>query len=338
MNRIFKTSIMFAAVALCAISCSKWTEQEPVDFKHVTIEEKNPDLYKKYQEALRAYRASDHKVMIARVDNIAGIPVGRAEHLNSLPDSVDYIVLNNSAAISEIVLSEAAELRKTKAQNTLMAIDFTSLDKAYALYAEETESPISEEEYISNAVAEFLGTFDSANLDGILASYNGKNPASMQSEETAAVKALQKAFLGPIVEKISATGKTFFFEGNARNIIIEEDVLGLAKFIIVPVESKTTALAIDNVVMNMLATGVPADKFVAGVAALDVTNSQATDGLFSNESSAAVGAAYWAVTSAADFSKCGVCVNHAQYDYYHIGADFREIRKAISVMNPSPVK
>lgn len=348
MNRIIKSTIMFAAVALCAISCTK---QEPVGFKYTTLEEKNPALYQEYLEGLRAYRATDHKVMIARVDNIATTPVGRADHLNSIPDSVDFIVLN-SPVVSEAVLSEAATLREVKAQKTLLSIDYTAIDKAYQLYVEdfvapepeegkEPETPITEEEFIGEAVKGFLEIFERTNLDGFLASYEGKNPASLTTEDSTAVASLQTAFFGPLVSRIGSTGKTFFFEGNARNIIVEKElkVLELAKYIIAPVESKTNALAIDNVVLNMLTSDfVPKDKFVAGVAALDVTDKQATNGLFSGESSAAVGAAYWALTPAAGYSKCGVCVNHAQYDYYHIGADFCEIRKAISVMNPSPVK
>lgn len=342
MNRIFKTLVLFAAVALCGVGCSKWTEQQAVDFKYTTLEEKNPGLYQEYLKSLCAYRETEHPVMIVRIDNVATTPIGRAEHINSVPDSVDFIVLN-SPVVSEVVLAEAKELREKKAQKTLLSIDYATIDKAYQLYVEdfvgeEGQEPMPETDFIDNVVKEFLTVFETTKLDGILASYNGKNPASLTSEESTAVKSLQSAFFAPIVARIASTGKTFFFEGNARNLILDEDVLGLAKYIIVPVESKTNALAIDNVVLNTLAPQVPEDKIVAGVTALDVTDKQATDGLFSGESSAAVGAAYWAVTPAADFSKCGVCVNHAQFDYYHIGADYCEIRKAISVMNPSPIK
>lgn len=342
MNKIIKTISLFAVVALAAVSCNKWTSQEPVGFKYTTLEEKNPALYQQYLESVRAYRASDHKVTIARVDNIATTPVGRADHLNALPDSVDFIVLN-SPVVSEAVLAEAKTLLETKVQKTLLSIDYTAIDKAYQLYVEdfegeEGEEPISEEEFIGDAVKEFLTVFEKTQLEGILASYNGKNPASLTSADSTVVKSLQSAFFAPIVARIASTGKTFFFEGIARNLILDEDVLGLAKYIIVPVESKTSALAIDNAVLNTLAPQVPADKIVAGVTALDVTDKQATDGLFSGESSAAVGAAYWAATPSADYTKCGICVNHAQFDYYHIGADYCEIRKAISVMNPSPIK
>lgn len=341
MDRIFKTSIMFAAVAFCAVSCSKWTEQQAVDFKYITLEEKNPALYNSYLASLRDFRESEHQVIIVRVDNRASIPVGRAEHLNSIPDSVDFVVLNNPSQISETHLAEIAELRAKKDQKFLAAISFAALDKAYGLYVEDLDpaaEPETEEVFIGRKVEEFLGYFTNAELDGILASYIGKSPAAMRQDEKDAVKSLQEAFLAPIYTRISSTGKTFFFEGNAKNLLVDEDVLGAARYIIVPLESETSAKSFDNAILNMLAEGVPDDKFIAGVTALDVTDSQAVNGFFSGETSAVTGAARWAVNPGPGVSKCGVCVNHAQFDYYHIGNDYREIRTAISIMNPSPYK
>lgn len=341
MNRIFKTLVLFAAVTLCSVGCSKWTEQQAIDFKYTTLEEKNPALYDSYLASLREYRKTAHQVMIVRVDNVPSVPVGRAEHLNSIPDSVDFVVLNNPGLISDTNLAEMTELRAKKDQKFLAAINFADIDKAYQLYVEELDpetEPDTEETFIKAIVDEFLNIFAKAELDGILASYSGKNPLAMQQEEKDAAKSLQEAFLKPIYDRISSTGKTLFFEGNAKNLLVDEDVLGVAKYIIVPLESATSPKSFDNEILNMLVQGVPDNKFVAGVTALDVTDNQAVNGLFSGETSAAVGAARWAVKLVPEFSKCGVCVNHAQFDYYHIGNDFCEIRAAISVMNPSPLK
>jgi hypothetical protein len=85
-------------------------------------------------------------------------------------------------------------------------------------------------------------------------------------------------------------------------------------------------------------TGVPTDRFVIGVTAFDVTDETATDGLFSGGISAIEGAGRWAVSPASGFSKKGVCVNHAQFDYYNITNVYSEIGKAIATMNPSPVR
>jgi hypothetical protein len=87
-----------------------------------------------------------------------------------------------------------------------------------------------------------------------------------------------------------------------------------------------------------LTKGVPADKFIIGVTALDVTDETATAGLFTGESSAIVGAARWAVTPDSRVTKKGICVNHAQFDYYNIQHVYSQIGAAISIMNPSPVK
>ena len=84
--------------------------------------------------------------------------------------------------------------------------------------------------------------------------------------------------------------------------------------------------------------GVPADKFVLGVTAFDVTDETATAGLFSGNISAIDGAARWAVTPDASFGKKGICVNHAQFDYFNIQNVYSEINTAIATMNPSPLK
>ena len=68
------------------------------------------------------------------------------------------------------------------------------------------------------------------------------------------------------------------------------------------------------------------------------TDETATAGLFTGESSAIVGAARWAVTPDSRVTKKGICVNHAQFDYYNIQHVYSQIGAAISIMNPSPVK
>ena len=80
MNNILKTIALSAAVLLSAAACSKWTEQQPVDFNYLTIEDKNPELYAAYMQSIRDYHATEHQVLIARYDNKAGVPAGRADH------------------------------------------------------------------------------------------------------------------------------------------------------------------------------------------------------------------------------------------------------------------
>ena len=136
MNNILKTIALSAAVILGAAACSKWTEQEPVDFNYLTLEDKNPELYAAYMQSIRDYHATEHQVLIARFDNKASAPAGRADHITCLPDSVDYVVLNNYEIINENTMKEVAEIREKKAVSTLIALDYALLDKEYKAYLE----------------------------------------------------------------------------------------------------------------------------------------------------------------------------------------------------------
>lgn len=339
MNRIIVKSVLFAAVAFFAASCVK---QEPIDINHETLEGKNPALYEQYMAAVRDYRASNHKILIARFDNKATAPVSLADHLTAMPDSIDYFVLNN-AEISESLQSEIVKVRELRAQKTLFSIDFAPIAKEYkelVAAAAEAGEPFTTTlaEYTADAVADCLDQFSYSGLDGIFVSFDGKETVSMTADELEEAKAIQNAYFAPIMQRIASTGKLLFFNGNVRALCTEENVLEIAKYIIVPAESVTSALSMNFVFQKIQGTGVPTDKFIVGVTAKDVTDEKAVDGDFADASSAIVGAAKWVVTTGESYEKLGVCVNHAQFDYFHIGADYCEIKAAISTMNPSPLK
>ena len=358
MNNILKTIALSAAVILGAAACSKWTEQEPVDFNYLTIEDKNPELYAAYMQSIRDYHATEHQVLIARFDNKAGVPSGRADHITCLPDSVDYVVLNNYEIINENTMNEVAEIREKKAISTLIALDYARLDKEYKDYletlpeetpeetpevAEETEGETEpavdpRNQWFADKAAAFVAAAKQYGLDGIMVSYTGVGLLSLKEEEKAAVQAFQEAFFAPILSYIAETGKMFFYEGNPTTLIAPQDVLAQATYIVVPAEDVTTIVGFNFAVMMSMGAGIPSDRFVIGVTALNVTDETATDGLFSGDITAIEGAGRWAVAPSADYTKAGVCVNHAQYDYYNMQNVYSGINAAIATMNPSPIK
>ena len=358
MNNILKTIALSAAVILGAAACSKWTEQEPVDFNYLTIEDKNPELYAAYMQSIRDYHATEHQVLIARFDNKASAPAGRADHITCLPDSVDYVVLNNYEIINENTMNEVAEIREKKAISTLIALDYARLDKEYKDYletlpeetpeetpevAEETEGETEpavdpRNQWFADKAAAFVAAAKQYGLDGIMVSYTGVGLLSLKEEEKAAVQAFQEAFFAPILSYIAETGKMFFYEGNPTTLIAPQDVLAQATYIVVPAEDVTTIVGFNFAVMMSMGAGIPSDRFVIGVTALNVTDETATDGLFSGDITAIEGAGRWAVAPSADYTKAGVCVNHAQYDYYNMQNVYSGINAAIATMNPSPIK
>ena len=358
MNNILKTIALSAAVILGAAACSKWTEQEPVDFNYLTLEDKNPELYAAYMQSIRDYHATEHQVLIARFDNKASAPAGRADHITCLPDSVDYVVLNNYEIINENTMKEVAEIREKKAVSTLIALDYALLDKEYKAYletlpeetpeetpevAEETEGETEpavdpRNQWFADKASAFVAAAKQYGLDGIMVSYTGTGLLSLKEDELAAVQAFQEAFFAPILSYVAETGKMFFYEGNPKTLIAPQDVLAQATYIVVPAEDVTTIVGFNFAVMMSMGAGIPNDRFVIGVTALNVTDETATDGLFSGDITAIEGAGRWAVTPTSDYTKAGVCVNHAQYDYYNMQNVYSGINAAIATMNPSPIK
>ena len=112
--------IAIVAAALAIAGCSKWTEQEPVEVLYPTLKDKNPELYAQYMESIRGYRASEHQVLIAKFDNKQTVPAGRADHIDCLPDSVDFVILNNPDNLSDAIIAEMAFVRQEKAMKVLV--------------------------------------------------------------------------------------------------------------------------------------------------------------------------------------------------------------------------
>ena len=360
MNNILKTIALSAAVILGAAACSEWTEQQPVDFNYLTIEDKNPELYAAYMQSIRDYHATEHQVLIARFDNKAGVPAGRADHVTCLPDSVDIVVLNNYELINENTLKEVKEIREKKAIPTLISLDYAALEKEYKAYLETLEAETPEEveetepaegeegtevdpeamrnQWFADKAAGFVAKAKEYDMAGIMVSYTGKGLLSLKEAELAATQAFQEAFFAPLLSYVAETGNMFFYEGNPVTLVAPQDVLAQATYIIVPAEDVTTIVGYNFAVSMAMGEGIPSDRFVIGVTAFDVTDETATDGLFSGGISAIEGAARWAVAPASSYSKAGVCVNHAQFDYYNMQNVYREINAAIATMNPSPIK
>lgn len=362
-------SIIYAALTIVALSaCEKWTETGSINLNYETLEGKNPELWARYLKSLREYHASEHLVLIAKFDNKSGHPSGRGDHINCLPDSVDFVILNNSASVSETIKAEIAEIRETKGVRTLVNVSYDLILSAYnGELADEAEakeaewSALTEEEqvrrkdefdadtrgvdsaerfagYAAGKAAALFEQLDGIGVDGINVIFNGVNPASFDEEKTADALVRQQAFFDKVNSWMSSHADALvFFEGTPKYVLAETGVLDAAKFIIIPALPATNAATLNYIVAQAIGGKVPADRTVIGVTAVDITDPTNTNGNF-GDISAIEGAASWAVKEVSAYTKKGVCVDHAQFDYYNIANVYSQINTAISIMNPSPVK
>ena len=151
MKYMNKTLMLMAAALMAFSACDKWTETEPVNVIYETLESKNPDLYAKYLQSLRDYHVSAHQVLIAKFDNKAEAPSGRADHISCLPDSVDFVVLNNPSLLNDQIRKEMTEIREQKGVKTLMNVSWDAMLAEYnAILADETEAKNAEWDALSD--------------------------------------------------------------------------------------------------------------------------------------------------------------------------------------------
>lgn len=362
----------FAGVCLLALAgCSEWTEPQSVDLNVPTLESQNPELYAQYLQSLKEYRDSEHKVMIAKFDNVPGAPAGRAEHINCLPDSVDYVILNNPDNLSRTILSEMKEIRQDKGMKTLYAVNYDAIEDEYAVYVEEwnathtpevpdegeetqdaesgevvetpeepAEQPQSFDEFLGERTDYYLSLCDKYGYDGIVAGYTGIFPESLQEDAKAELLASQTVFFDKIKAwKESHPESLFFFEGMPVNMLYDTALLDSCDYIIVDAASVSTAEALTFTVIMAFPDGLAGKRIIVGVTMPSMTDETDESGYFTaadgSQIYAVTGAADWIVRGDTDIDKAGLCVDHAQYDYFDVNRTYRYIRSAIGVMNPS---
>lgn len=104
---------VLALTAVLLGSCSDWTDSESVDISRPSLEEQNPALYAQYLAALRAYKASEHKLTFVMMENRAGLaPIAQNQRLTAYPDSVDFICMTHPENLAPEYSDQMAEVRK----------------------------------------------------------------------------------------------------------------------------------------------------------------------------------------------------------------------------------
>jgi len=361
-----RTVSVVAAVALLA-SCSDWTETESLKIKYPDLRTDNPALYERYTQSLRDYRGSDHKVMIGKFDNKPTAPAGQAEHLNALPDSIDYVILMNPDNLGDEIQNEMAEVRSEKGMKVMYEISYADIISDYKTYVErwnaehpettpaEGEEPaptdpadtlVAQNPFVMDAVAAQLEYFSEYAYDGLNVSFTSINPLSVKDEDKPALLEDQEAFLGGIREwRRDNPDALFFYEGAPQYLLSEDmSIVTGADYIIIPAESQLNVYGFSYLVNQALRFGnIPSDRFVIGVTTVSLTDPGDTKGTFIDTDDNGVqltsitGAAYWATQKTSEFSKAGICVSNVQNDYFNIQFVYPNVRKAISIMNPSPL-
>ncbi len=350
----------FAALSLG--SCSDWTDTESVDMHYPTLEEQNPELYKKYMEALRAYKQGEHKITYVSLQNSTEAPAQRNHHLTTLPDSVDFVRLMTPANLHPMLVKEIQEVHE-KGTRVVYPIDYAVIEAQWKKILEEEaakpETPAALEEggeapveptelerfvaYCTEQTTLQLAYCDQFGFDGVEFCYEGRATQGMTETVKTDYTARQNAFLGAVTAwQEKHADKLLFFRGNPQNLI-DPALMNKCNYLVIPVLSAASGDKISYAVRMAMTAGVPTDRFLVAVTIPSLVDPTSELGYFNGYEAdgktrirATKGAALWSVEAAAGYTKSGIAIDDAQNDYYNITFVYKNLRAAIGIMNPAP--
>lgn len=105
------------------VSCDDWTEMEIHDSEVNGFKEQNPEQYAAYTQKLRAYKASKHALVYARLDNAPEVSSSEKDFLRALPDSIDIVTMRNANRLSDYDREDMKLVRADYGTRVLYYID-----------------------------------------------------------------------------------------------------------------------------------------------------------------------------------------------------------------------
>ena len=203
-NKFKIATLLFFTTSFTLGACSDWTDIEGIDIKQPNIQEQNPELYTKYLENLRQYKAdTEHKKVYAWFDNSEKNPSSYAQHITSLPDSIDIVGLMYPSELAAFEKEEIMTLQQ-KGTKVVYAISYDEIHKQYEdiiSTQSEAENENTFDYFLSKEIEKQLAY--AAPFDGIILKFIGQNPKYMTAEDKAAYTASQNIFFNAALNWIN---------------------------------------------------------------------------------------------------------------------------------------
>lgn len=353
MKSIFKINILLVSIALLA-GCSEWTTPESIEIEKNSIEQTNPELYAKYCDALKEYKASEHKIAYTTFLNSPEIAANGSEKISMIPDSVDFVQLMN-LEVSESHLEEIAAVREKKGTRFVFRFSVNECMEAYEAYVAEILAEAEKEaegaeegtepaepvipEFAEYYAAEFqkvTAKIAEYGLDGFTFAFVGKNIDGMTEAQKEEYAAAEAAALVPLKEWIAANGsKLLFLEGNPQ-YLLDTEVVNATPYYILPTRDSRSVGELGLYGINAYTSGkLPENaKLLYAVETPSFIEEEYLVGQFVLGEQIPL-AADW-IAKDASFEKSGLAIWNVQRDYFNTdGMVYPNVRKAIKTMNPN---
>lgn len=359
-NKIFPAVVAMLAI-LGSVSCSKWTEPESMPLHSPSLEEMYPEEYADYLASIRAYRQTDHQVVWGWFDNSASSSSGQADRLTALPDSLDAVVLMYPELLDSWEVEEMHTIQQDRAVKVLYTIRYSDIVAEYeaSLPQEDDTTEDSENEGAetlddadaSPAEDGFIAVMDAHldrvlplcgeyGFDGITVWYDPVDYTHIEESASQIEAARHTHFLARLNEWIAANPeKMFVMESSRMQYIMDRSILQASDYIVVHTESETNIIGVSMAVNNLLVEGIPSDRFI--VLSHMTSSSDPRLGYINDIEGNSVNStweiAWWVKEPAEGMTKAGLGIYAIKSDYWSSEVDYYITKKAISILNPSPI-
>ena len=317
-KNIFCGAAMLAGT-LAGVSCSDWTENEKIAVKDPVFGESDPELYARYLESLRTYKAGDHQRTFVWFDNSNKQPASRGGFFSDVPDSVDVVALKAEGRLTKSELEQVAVLHE-KGTAVIAAFDCT------AVLAAEGEEGVDAATRLENALATRIAELEADALDGLTLCYEPTDPVHATEQEQAAQLALD-AVVGSALKELRERHPEYIliFEGTPQ-YCSDLEAVELCDYLVIR--------CLDAASVYDFGTRA---RYMCSISSIPASTDNT--GYLSDASGASVRAigalAEWLLLPA-EFGKAGLGIMDVQYDYYNSSMIYRYTKEAIDMLNPSP--
>lgn len=326
--KIFKNiSIIASAAVMLLCGCSDWTVPQNINFHPLTPEQQDPVAYAEYLEGVKAYKQTEHYVMIATMKGTPSYPSSQSQHIMAMPDSADYVCVKVEDKLHEVIAAEIPAVLEKKGTKTLVYVDYAVIAEAWTALedqrADKGEAPGTNDElaaFFKEQAEAQIARCNEYGFGGLMVSFQGTKTGSAAISQAAYIDAV-KAFHEANPEK------ELVFRGAARNVIDQEFLKEFKYIIIVAGEERKLSLLPGRI----LGSTAPKDRVI-----IELTVPSAD--IPEQVGMSPIEAANWAWTEAesTSFTLRGLCVENAHDDYFCKDMAFMNIRTAIAILNTPP--
>ena len=290
-------------VAFGASSCSDWTEEQPVKQDIIKPGDQDPEKYAQYLETLRSYKKSNHYLVFARMNNAPEISVSERDFLRSMPDSLDVVSLRYGDKITDY---DAEDIPLVQKKGTRILYGFDPSEQNGAGFTQ----------YL-NGLIERIRTLGLNGISVVLST-----PLSAQAEQT----------LVNSLSVVAGPGKSLLlvFEGNPE--AISKTNRSKFDYFVLPTNTMPNVLEVRNSILYAHEVcGIAMDKIILSA----IPNGNIFDS--NNKLQKAI----------PEMARCVVALGPVGgLDVYDIHVDYAlntehkymQVRTAIDLLNPSPIK